>query len=124
MGSQTMVLNKCAGRRIGCTVSSGDGASRVNDGARPARGRGAILSSLLAAVSTVALSAGALAANDAPLKSNSEQAALQALMAKLQSMEQHINNLETELKLAKTGGSKSSAVAQLSSPASKLPADA
>jgi hypothetical protein len=118
-----MVLSKRTGGRVGCTGSSADGAFRFADGA--ARGRGAVLSSLLAAVSAVALSAGTtLAADDAAPKSTGEQAAMQALMAKIQSMEQRIHGLETELKDAKANGSRAAGMAQSASTASKLPADA
>jgi hypothetical protein len=120
-----MVLSKCTGGRLGCIMPSGDGASSVVDGARPVRGRGAVLSSLLGAVSTVALGAGAaLAADDAAPRSTGEQAAVQALMAKIESMEQRINGLQAELKLAKAGGSRSSTMAQSVSPGSRLLADA
>jgi Phosphate-selective porin O and P len=120
-----MVLSKCTGGRLGCIMPSGDGASGVVDGARPLRGRGAVLSSLLGAVSTVALGAGAaLAADDAAPRSTGEQAAVQALMAKIESMEQRINGLQAELKLAKASGSRASTMAQSVSPGSRLPADA
>ena len=120
-----MVLNKCTGGGVGCTVSSSDGASNIDDGARPVRGRGMVLSSLLAAVSTVALSAGAaLAADDAPSRSADESAAVKALMSKIQSMEQRINVLQAELKDAKGTGSKAPSVGQSASVASRRPADA
>jgi hypothetical protein len=111
---------------MGCIMmSSGDGTSSIDGGARPARGRGAVLSSLLAAVSTVALSAGAaLAADDTAQRPTGEQAAVQALMAKIESMEQRINGLQAELKLAKANGSKASGMARSASLASRLPADA
>jgi len=119
-----MVLNKCTGEGVSRTVSSGDGASNIDDGARP-RGRGMVLSSLLAAVSTVALSAGAaLAADDAPSRSADESAAVKALMSKIQSMEQRIDVLQAELKEAKGTGSKTPSVGQSASVASRRPADA
>jgi hypothetical protein len=84
-----------------------------------------LLSSLLAAVSTVALSAGAaLAADDAPSRSADESAAVKALMSKIQSMEQRINVLQAELKEAKGTGSKAPSVGQSASVASRRPADA
>ena len=125
-----MFLNECTGGRMGCIISSGDGASTVDDAARPARRHRALLSSLLAAVSTVALSAGAAqaAADDGSRKSSDEQAAVQALMAKIQSMEQRINGLQAELKEAKaSSGSKTSrapSIAQSASLASRTPTDA
>src|SRR5262245_52056692 len=100
-----MVLSKCTGGRVGCIVSSRDGASNV-EGARPVRGRGVVLSSLLAAVSTVALSAGGAVAADGTSRSADESAAVKALMSKIQSMEQRINVLQAELKEAKGSGSK------------------
>jgi hypothetical protein len=120
-----MVLSKCTGGRVGCIVSSRDGASNVVEGAHPVRGRGMVLSSLLAAVSTVALSAGAaLAADGASSRSADESAAVKALMSKIQSMEQRINVLQAELKEAKSGGSKTPGVGQSASLASRRPADA
>jgi hypothetical protein len=120
-----MVLSKCTGGRVGCIVSSRDGASNVVEGAQPVRGRGMVLSSLLAAVSTVALSAGpALAADGASSRSADESAAVKALMSKIQSMEQRINVLQAELKEAKSGGSKTPGVGQSASLASRRPADA
>jgi phosphate-selective porin O/P len=120
-----MVLSKCTGGRVGCIVSSRDGASVVDDGASPVRGRSMVLSSLLAAVSTVALSTGAaLAAGDTPSRPAEESAAVKALMAKINSMEQRINGLQAELKEAKSGGSKSPSVGQSASQASRRPTDA
>jgi Phosphate-selective porin O and P len=119
-----MVLSKCTGGRAGCIVSSRGGAPETGDGGRAVRGRGTVLSSLLAAVSTVALSAGAaLAADDAPSRSVDESAAVKALMSKIDSMEQRINVLQAELKEAKSG-SKTPSVGQSASQASRHPADA
>jgi hypothetical protein len=119
-----MVLSKCTGGRAGCIVSSRGGAPETGDGGRAVRGRGTVLSSLLAAVSTVALSAGAaLAADDAPSRSVDESAAVKALMSKIESMEQRINVLQAELKEAKSG-SKTPSVGQSASQASRHPADA
>jgi hypothetical protein len=119
-----MVLSKCTGGRAGCIVSSRGGAPETGDGGREVRGRGTVLSSLLAAVSTVALSAGAaLAADDAPSRSVDESAAVKALMSKIDSMEQRINVLQAELKEAKSG-SKTPSVGQSASQASRHPADA
>jgi Phosphate-selective porin O and P len=119
-----MVLSKCTGGRGGCIVSSRGGAAETGDGGRAVRGRGTVLSSLLAAVSTVALSAGAaLAADDAPSRSVDESAAVKALMSKIDSMEQRINVLQAELKEAKSG-SKTPSVGQSASQASRHPADA
>jgi Phosphate-selective porin O and P len=119
-----MVLSKCTGGRGGCIVSSRGGAPETGDGGRAVRGRGTVLSSLLAAVSTVALSAGtALAADDAPSRSVDESAAVKALMSKIDSMEQRINVLQAELKEAKSG-SKTPSVGQSASQASRHPADA
>jgi hypothetical protein len=87
------------------------------------RGRGAVLSSLLAAVSTIALSAGtALAAGDAASRSTDEPA-VKALMAKIQSMEERIDNLQTQLKDAKAKGPKAPGVGESASLASRLPAN-
>jgi hypothetical protein len=119
-----MVLSKCTGGRVGCIVSSRGGAPETGDGGRAVRRRGTVLSSLLAAVSTVALSAGAaLAADDAPSRSVDESAAVKALMSKIDSMEQRINDLQAELKEAKSG-SKTPSVGQSASQASRHPADA
>src|SRR5215470_86264 len=119
-----MVLSKCTGGRVGCIVSSRDGASDIDDGARPVRGRSMMLSSLLAAVSTVALSAGAaLAGDDAPSRSADESAAVKALMTKITSMEQRINDLQVELKEAKAKP-KTHDIGQSASLASRHPADA
>jgi hypothetical protein len=119
-----MVLSKCTGGRAGCIVSSRGGAPETGDGGRAVRGCGTVLSSLLAAVSTVALSAGAaLAADDAPSRSVDESAAVKALMSKIDSMEQRINVLQAELKEAKSG-SKTPSVGQSASQASRHPADA
>jgi hypothetical protein len=102
-------------------VSSHDDASDIGDGARPVRGRSMMLSSLLAAVSTVALSAGAaLAADDTPSRSADESAAVKALMSKINSMEQRINVLQAELKEAKAP-SKTPSVGQSASLASRHP---
>jgi hypothetical protein len=87
------------------------------------RGRSMMLSSLLAAVSTVALSAGAaLAADDTPSRSADESAAVKALMSKINSMEQRINVLQAELKEAKAP-SKTPSVGQSASLASRHPSD-
>ncbi|WP_441300059.1 hypothetical protein [Bradyrhizobium sp.] len=118
-----MVLNNCTGGRVDCIVSSHEGASDIDDGARRLRGRGPVLSSLLAAVSTVALSTGAaLAASDTPSRSADESAAVKALMSKINSMEQRINDLQVELKEAKAK-SKTPGVGQSASLASRHPTD-
>jgi hypothetical protein len=92
------------------------------DGIRQVRGRARLLSSLLAAVSTLALSAAAAhAAEDAPSRS-AEGAAVKAMMAKIETMEQRINGLQTELKEAKA--KKATSVGQSASLASRRPADA
>ena len=118
-----MVLSKCTGERTGCITSSHDGAASVDVGTHPVRGRGAVLSSLLAAVSTVALSTGAaLAAGDAASRSTDEPA-VKALMAKIQSMEERIDDLQTQLKEAKAKGAKAPGVGQSASSASRLPAN-
>ena len=51
-----MVLNNCTGGRVDCIVSSHESGSDIDGGARRPRARSTVLS-LLAAVSTVALSA-------------------------------------------------------------------
>jgi hypothetical protein len=117
-----MVLNNCTGGRVDCIVSSHDGASDIDDGARRLRGRSSVLS-LLAAVSTVALSAGAaFAGSDTPSRSADESAAVKALMSKINSMEQRINDLQGELKEAKAR-SKTPGVGQSASLASRHPTD-
>src|SRR5215813_3710053 len=118
-----MVLNNCTGGRVDCFVSSYDGAADIDVGARRLRGRSTLLSSLLAAVSTVALRAGAaFAAGDTPSRSADESAAVKALMSKINSMEQRINDLQVELKEAKTK-SKTPGVGQSASLASRHPTD-
>jgi len=121
-----MVLVKCAGGRMGCIISSADGVASVDISARPVRRHGSVvLSSLLAAVSTVALSAGvALAADDAASRSSDDPQAVKALMAKIQSMELRINGLQTELRETKASRLNTPGVAQSVSVASRVPADA
>src|SRR5690242_20700074 len=105
MGSQAMVLSKYTWG--------------------PVRGRGASLSSMLAAVSVVALSASAALAGDETAKRSGEDSpAVKALMAKLQSMEQRINDLQGELKAAKSGKSKTADIGQSASLASRRLTDA
>jgi hypothetical protein len=117
-----MVLNNCTGGRVDCIVSSHDGGSDIDDGTRRLRGRSSVLS-LLAAVSTVALSAGAaFAGSDTPSRSADESAAVKALMSKINSMEQRINDLQGELKEAKAR-SKTPGVGQSASLASRHPTD-
>ena len=117
-----MVSNNCTGGRVDCIVSSHDGGSDIDDGTRRLRGRSSVLS-LLAAVSTVALSAGAaFAGSDTPSRSADESAAVKALMSKINSMEQRINDLQGELKEAKAR-SKTPGVGQSASLASRHPTD-
>jgi len=77
---------------------------------------------MLAAVSTLALSAAAAQAAEGSPSRSSEGAAVKALMAKIDSMEQRINTLQVELKDAKT--KKTTSVGQSASLASRRPADA
>jgi len=115
-----MVLNS-KGSRVDCTVSPPDGGWSAGGGIHPFRGRGRLLSPLLAAVSTLALSAvSAQAAEDARSRST-DAAAVKALMAKLESMEQRINTLQVELKDAKA--KKTTSVGQSASLASRGQAD-
>ncbi|MGJ4949944.1 hypothetical protein [Bradyrhizobium sp. HKCCYLS20291] len=96
-------------------------ASGLSNGSRAARGRGRLLPSLLAAVSTLALGAvTAKAAENAPSRAT-DGPAVKALMAKLESMEQRINSLQVELKDAKA--KKAASVGQSASLASRRPAD-
>src|SRR3954469_5706446 len=118
-----MVLNNCKVGPVSCAVSLHDGALGVGSGIRPVRGRARLLSSLLAAVSTLALGAAAAqAAENAPSRST-DGAAVQALMAKLDAMEHRINNLQVELKDAKAKKTTGS-VGQSASLASRRTADA
>nr|WP_244440727.1 porin [Bradyrhizobium oligotrophicum] len=81
------------------------------------------MSSLLAAVSTLALSAAAAQAAEVSPSRSSDGAAVQALMAKLDAMEHRINTLQVELKDAKAKKTTGS-VGQSASLASRRTADA
>lgn len=110
-----MILNSCSGRRADDSASSHDGALHIGWGGRPPRGRGGLLPSLLAAVSTLALSAAAAQAADDRSSQPADGAAVKALMAKIESMEQRINTLQVELKDAKA--KKTTSVGQSASQA-------
>ena len=114
-----MILNSCSGRRADDSASSHDGALHIGWGGRPTRGRGGLLPSLLAAVSTLALSAAAAQAADDRSSQPADGAAVKALMAKIESMEQRINTLQVELKDAKA--KKTTSVGQSASQASRNP---
>lgn len=114
-----MILNSCSGRRADDSASSHDGALHIGWGGRPTRGRGGLLPSLLAAVSTLALSAAAAQAADDRSSQPADGAAVKALMAKIESMEQRINTLQVELKDAKAR--KTTSVGQSASQASRNP---
>lgn len=114
-----MVLISCNAQRTGAPVSP-SGALRNCRGARAARSRGMIVSSLLAAASTLALGAVAARAADDSHARPAEGAAVKALMAKLDAMEQRINTLQVELKDAKA---KKTSVGQSASLASRRPSD-
>ncbi|MCL8487216.1 MULTISPECIES: hypothetical protein [Bradyrhizobium] len=114
-----MILNSCSGRRADDSASSHDGALHIGWGGRPPRGRGGLLPSLLAAVSTLALSAAAAQAADDRSSQPADGAAVKALMAKIESMEQRINTLQVELKDAKAR--KTTSVGQSASQASRNP---
>lgn len=114
-----MILNSCSGRRADDSASSHDGALHIGWGGRPPRGRGGLLPSLLAAVSTLALSAAAAQAADDRSSQPADGAAVKALMAKIESMEQRINTLQVELKDAKA--KKTTSVGQSASQASRNP---
>ncbi len=116
-----MVLISCSGRRADCSASSHDGALSIGKGGGPLRGRDRLLPSLLAAVSTLALSAAAAQAAEAGSARSTDGAAVKALMAKLESMEQRINSLQVELKDAKA--KKTTSVGQSASLASRRPSD-
>jgi len=114
-----MILNSCSGRRADDSASSHDGALHIGWGGRPTRGRGGLLPSLLAAVSTLALSAAAAQAADDRSSQPADGAAVKALMAKIESMEQRINTLQVELKDAKA--KKTTSVGQSASQAYRNP---
>ncbi|WP_257167101.1 porin [Bradyrhizobium sp. SRS-191] len=115
-----MVLNSCSIEREGDPASPHRVAPTARHGARSVRSRGILCSSLLAAVSTLALTAVAARAEESRSRP-AEGAAVKALMAKLDAMEQRINTLQGELKDAKA--KKAAGVGQSASLASRRPSD-
>jgi len=111
-----MVLRVCTGEDMDRIMSSREGALRI--GMRRGRGRGASLSLMLAAVSTVALSAGSASAADGAA---GDPATVKALMAKIESMEGRINDLQGQLREAKANRPKIPDVGQSASLASRHP---
>ena len=118
-----MVLISCRERHPDCAVPRHGNAPDFGIGIRSVRGRGRLLSSMLAAVSTLALSAAAAQAGEVSPSRPGDGAAVQALMAKLDAMEHRINNLQVELKDAKAKKTTGS-VGQSASLASRRTADA